>query len=100
MSTLYIEEFQVADMGQIGQVVQAARQPSVARQAIAFTGTAGTSAAFNAKTNLVRIHADSLCSYAFGTAPVATTAFPRLAAGVSEYFQVNPLDKVSAITNV
>ena len=70
-------------------------------QVIDYSGGAAASNAFKNNTQLVRIHNDSICSVAFGTAPTATTSNRRMAANTTEYFTV-PLGasyKVSAITN-
>ena len=98
MSNLYISEY--SDMPQqTGILIQAGHEPAVATQKVAFTGTAGQSAAFNAKTRFVRIHVDGIASVAFGSNPTATTSDARMVAGQTEFFGVNPGDKVSAITN-
>lgn len=108
MSTLYIEEYgSIGSTPVNGQVfgpvqIQAAAQPRIAEQHITFTGTAGTSLAFNAATRLVRIHVDGICSYRFsvgaaGTAAVTTD--PRMPADNIEYFVVPGGAFVSAITN-
>lgn len=99
MSVLYIEEFTTA-LVQNGGVVAVGQEPAVAVQAVTFTGTAGTSSAFNAATKIVRLHTDGICSYRFSTAgTAATTSYPRMVAGQTEYFAVLPADKVSAVTN-
>jgi hypothetical protein len=101
MSIMYLEEFAgISNTPTSNIVAQAAQQPSVVTQTFSFTGTAGVSSAFNTKTNLVRVHADGICSYLFSSAGTsATTANPRLAAGTTEYFSVRPGDKISAVTN-
>jgi hypothetical protein len=76
-------------------------EPPVAEQVVDYTGGVASSAAFNAKTRLVRIAADSICSILFGTAPTAATTNQRFAAGQTDYKGV-PIGagfKVSAITN-
>lgn len=101
MATLYITEYQGTGL-QPNQSIQSPMEPPLATQALTYTGTAGVSAAFSAKTQLVRITSEAVCSYLFSSAgTAATTSSPRLAAGVSEYHAV-PLGqgfKVSAITN-
>jgi hypothetical protein len=63
--------------------------------------TSTQSAALNAKTVMVRVHTDSICSIAFGTNPTATTNNKRLAANTTEYFSVDPGKslKIAVITN-
>jgi len=106
MATLYITEFQA--LGQAGLPTsgfgpngptQAAQQPPVVDQTPLAIGAATQSAAFNAATTLVRLHADSVCSILFGANPTATTANARMAAGQTEYFGVLPGMKVSVIAN-
>lgn len=99
MATLYVAEF--GSLGDTAQsVAQIGQAPPVAEQALAIGGASVPSAAFNNDTQLVRIHADAICSIAFGTAPVATTANMRLAAGQTEYFGVVRGQKVAVIVNV
>jgi len=94
---MYITEY--ASIG--GSRAHVAQEPAIAVQKISFTGTPGTSAAFNAATNFVRIHVDGIASIKFGTNPTAATTDPRMPADSIEYFAVPPAGscKVSAITN-
>lgn len=75
------------------------RTPPVAEQTVAIGGASAQSAAFNAATQVVRVHADAICSIAFGANPTATASTMRMAAGQTEYFAVNPGDKIAVITN-
>jgi hypothetical protein len=71
---------------------------STAYQAVAFTGTAGTSAAFDSDTTVISVQADAACAVRVGAAPVAVaTDFP-LAANTMYDFAVQPGEKISAIT--
>jgi hypothetical protein len=97
MGIMYITEYQSADVG-TGGAIQVAHEPRIADQVITFT-THVESAAFNAKTKLVRLETDSICSFTIGTTPTATTSMSRMVAGQTEYFGVNPGDKVSAVSN-
>ena len=94
MASLYVTEY--ATLG-AGQVV--AESPPVAIQKVSYTGTAGTSSAFNARTRYIRVHTDGICSFAIGTSITATTSYPRMAADQTEYFAVTPGHTISAITN-
>lgn len=98
MSRLFVEEYATSALSFRGGL-PAAQQPPLATQVIDYTAGAVQSAAFNAKTTFVRIHCDASCSYSFGTNPTATTSTARLPTGGTEYFGVNPGDKVSAISN-
>lgn len=98
MATAYIREYREAYVQQ-GSSIQIANEPAITDQTVSFTGTAGTSAAFNANTKFVRIQTDGICSFLFGASPTALTTSARLAAGTTEYFGVIPGQKVSFITN-
>ena len=101
MGILYITEFaQLAPAGAPGGWGQVPLQPALAEQKITYSTTT-QSAAFNAKTRMVRIHTDSICSIEFGTNPTATTSTGRMAAGATEYHGV-PVGQnymVAVITN-
>lgn len=99
MATLYIEEYTTAPIINNGQIMQMAKQPSVAQQTVAISGTSAQSAAFDANTKYVRIHTDAVCSFLFGSDPTATTSDPRMAASQTEYFAVPGGYKVAVITN-
>lgn len=103
MSTAWVEEFSgVPDVG-IGGGAQAPIQPSITTQVVTYTATAGvTASGFNAKTNLVGITSDGICSFLFaasGTTPTATASNSRLAAGNTNFYTVAPGGKVSFVTN-
>jgi hypothetical protein len=85
----------------VGGQGQIPLQPPLAEQQVDYTAGHAESAAFNAKTLLVRIEVDSIAAYTFGAAPVAnTTGSARLVAGQTEYHGVPPGlgHKVSFIT--
>lgn len=102
MSSAYITEYQGTGL-QPNQSIQSPMEPPlVATQKVTFTGTAGTSATLNAKTQLVRINCDGICSYLFSTAgTAATVSDARLSLGVTEYHSVPKGSnlKISFITN-
>lgn len=100
MAVLYITEYAEMQIGPAGRVGQMPVEPPIAEQTLAI-GTVVSSAAFNAKTRLVRLHCDAICSVLFGTAPTASVTTGRMAANQTEYRGV-PLGqsfKVSVITN-
>ena len=100
MAVLFISEHEV--MGaQHGGLVQAVSQAPLAEQTVAIGGASAQSAAFNARTQVVRIHTDAICSIKFGTNPTATTSTARMIAGQTEYFAVprGAAYKVAVITN-
>lgn len=96
---MYITEF--ADAGYSASGSSVGVEPMVADQAVTFTGTPGTSAAFGNATKMVRIQVDGIASIKFGTAPTAATTNRRMTSGQTEYFLVpqGGAYKVSAITN-
>lgn len=73
--------------------------PPVAEQVVAIGVASAQSAAFNAETRMVGIHADAICSVAFGVNPTAVATNRRLAANSTEYFEVIAGHKVAVITN-
>ncbi len=100
MAKLYITEYtdQVRDLN--GQVVPVGDEPGIVTQSpVSIAGSAAVSAAFNAKTRFVRLHTDAICSVAFGASPTATTNDKRMAADQTEYFGVQPGQKVAVTPN-
>lgn len=96
---MYVTEF--TDSGYAANGSSLGAEPAAANQAISFTGTPGTSAAFKNNTKLVRVAVDGVASIAFGTAPTAVANTDRrMGAGQVEYFlvPVGGAYKVSAIT--
>lgn len=82
MSVITITEYASIALVQVGGAqAQVPAEPPLAEQAIAITGSSVQSAAFNAKTTLVRINIDGTAAAAitFGTNPTATT--PSAGAG-------------------
>jgi orotate phosphoribosyltransferase len=47
----------------------------------------------------VRVHTDAICSIAYGANPTATINSFRMNANTTEYFGVNPGDKIAVISN-
>jgi len=101
MAKLYITEFRNAQqlpglLNSIPDVMGVIDQTPVT------IGASSTqSSAFNAGTSVVRLHADAICSVAFGTDPTATAANMRMAANESLLIAVRPgvSFKVAVITN-
>ena len=79
-----------------GNILPVPGYPQVSRT-VAYTGTAGNSAAFAATTRFVRVRATTDCFIAFGSAVTATTSNHFLAANETQDFGVTPGDRVSAI---
>lgn len=86
--------------------IPSGEEPAIATQVVDYTAGTTASTVFNVKTRFVRIHVDSIASFVFAVAPVATTANARMAANTTEYFGVpnSPAEtgsglKVAFITN-
>lgn len=95
MAKLYISEYATLAQNGTAQVVI---EPALAVQVVDFSGGVASSAAFNAQTNIVRLHTDSTCSVRFGGG-AATTSYPRMSAGQTEHSGVQPRSTVSVIAN-
>ena len=68
-----------------------------ATKSVAYTGTAGTTAAVGSKTTKARIWATTDCFVRIGDSLTATTSDMPVAAGIPEYFDINPGQTVSFI---
>lgn len=100
MATLYIAEHAGVAGTQIGgNYAPIVSCPGLAEQTVAIGGTHAESAAFNANTTIIRVHTDAICSISIGAAPVATTAFRRMAANATEMFGVRGGQILSVIAN-
>lgn len=100
MAICYITEY--SEMPRInGQIALVGQEPAAVAQApLAFTGTAGLSAAFGANTKFIRLHVDGIASVKFGLAPTAVAnTDARMIAGTTEFFGVVPGHKVSVVTS-
>jgi hypothetical protein len=81
---------------------QIAKMPPVRIQSLTISTASGTSLAFSANTNIVRLQSDANMAVAFGaigslTATAVSTSMP-LTAGAPEYFGVTPGQVLAAIT--
>jgi orotate phosphoribosyltransferase len=97
MAKLYVTEFESIFLSG-GQSV-AVTPPIFDQTPLAIGASSVASAAFNAKTGLVRIETDAICSLAWGATPVATANNMRMNANTVEYFAVQAGAKVAVITN-
>jgi hypothetical protein len=73
--------------------------PPITEQTVTIGSSSTQSAAVNAKTMMVRVHTDAICSIAFGNNPTAVATNMRLAANQTEYFGVTAPMKIAVITN-
>lgn len=97
MANVRITEFGSAMVGPWG-ATQVPLAPALTHQTVTI-GTEAKSSAFNQSTHLIRVQAEDICCIEIGSAPTATTDMVRMVAGQTEYFGVNPGDKLSAITS-
>ncbi len=92
MGNLYIQEYECTiNQGK----VQAGLEPRIASQKVSFT-TSAASASFNSATRFIRLWSDIDVWVKFDFDPTAVVTDMPLAAGVPEYFGVNPDHKVAA----
>ena len=100
MGKLYVTEF--AEMGSVGRtadvggVPQAAKLPFLLTQVVNYTASVA-SAPFGERTRFVRVHTDSACHITVEDNPTATTSMARMAADQTEYFCVNPGQRIAAV---
>ena len=109
MASLYVTEYQ--GVGQVdpdstdGQTsyrvtAQAPKGPALVEQKITVSGSSTQSSAFNRRTYLIRVHTDVVCSVSVGGSnPSATASSARMAANQTEYFSVDPGDRIAVISN-
>jgi hypothetical protein len=96
MAKLYVTEFERPR----NQWVNIANTPPLVDQTPVVIGAGSLqSAAFNAKTAMIRVATDAICSIAIGTNPTATTNNMRMAADQVEYFSVQPNQLIAVIAN-
>lgn len=100
MAKLFISEYNrmLVDF-KVGHPTPVPMEPPLVEQTVAIGGTSAQSAAFNANTKFIRVHADVVCSRLLGANPVATLDNARMAAGATEYVGVEPGDKIAVIAN-
>lgn len=102
MSKLYVTEYASIVPQQLGSVIPICDSPPLATQVLDFSGGHAESSAFNAKTRMIRLSPDAICSYLVSSGGTAAgTSDSRLAAGAVEYLGV-PIGqsfKISAIAN-
>jgi hypothetical protein len=100
MAVLYITEFDTTKIiegaGAPGIITD---EPPLAEQTVAIGAGSVQSAAFNAGTQMIRVHTDAVCSIAIGTNPTASATTRRLAANQTEYYGVMAGQKLAVIQN-
>lgn len=103
MTKLYVSEYSDQPAASYtGLGLQIVKDPALVEQVpVAIGASAAASAPFSARTRIVRLHADSVCSIVIGPAAttVATANNQRMAANQTEYKMVDGGYIVSVITN-
>jgi hypothetical protein len=82
---LFLTEYSNLSRDLGSNFIAAGMEPSIAEQALTLPAT---SAAFNAQTAFVMVHAQEAACLAWGTAPSATTSKQRIAAGETRFVGV------------
>jgi hypothetical protein len=98
---LYLTEYRDLARDTNNRDIAVAMEPSVAEQALTVSGSSSQSAAFNAQTSYVMVHAQEAACLAWGTNPTATTSKQRIGANETRFVGV-PMGKsfkVAAITS-
>ena len=92
MAVLYVTEYTNVGRELKANISQSAAEPALAQQSLAIGAGSVASVNFNAKTRLVRVHSDAVCSIkiAAGAVPVAVATAQRMAANQTEYFAITP----------
>lgn len=98
MALLYITEYKNLPL-RFGQLAPVVQEPGhVTQTPVAIGGGSLQSAAFNAETIYVRLHADTPCNVLFGTNPTAIVdVSQKFAADQTEFKAVIKGDKVAVI---
>jgi hypothetical protein len=82
-----------------GNPLPVAELPPLVTQKLTNSATSVQSAAFNAATRMIGVHADAVVSISIGTNPTATTNDRRLPANTTEYFFVASGQRLACINN-
>lgn len=98
MTTLSITEYANLARSGDGPFVLTGQEPAVTEQEITIGGASAQSAAFNARTRFVMVHAAAVCALAFGDNPTAVNNRHRLGAGETRFYGVSPGQKLAVIT--
>lgn len=98
MATVYVSEY--PDLHPyLGGISPMVVEPALVEQTVAIAAGSTQSNAFGARTSVIRVHTDAVCSILVGDNPTATATNKRLAANQTEYFRVAAGHKIAVITN-
>ena len=100
MAILSVSEYSRLGRDSQANVIQTGPEPARVYQELAIGAGSVQSAAFDSATRFLRVHADAPCRVLFGTNPTAAVGTsPRMAANSTEFFEVQPLQKIAVITS-
>lgn len=98
---LFITEYASLAKDTFDFKIPAGQEPALANTSITISASSTQSAAFNARTSFIMIHAQEATCLAWGTNPTAVTSQQRIAAGETRYvgIPVNAGYKVAGIAS-
>lgn len=99
MAKLYISEYFALKRVEGAGVAQLVDEDSFIQTQVADFTSGHAEKTLDARTTIVRLCADAVCSLAYGTAPVATTNDKRLPADTLEYLGVRGSRVISVVAN-
>ncbi len=94
MATAWVTEYAGLASDSNGKIAPVGKEPAITTQTFSFT-THVESAAFNAKTTIVRVYCSASARLAFGAAPTAVAGSTPVAATTEFWAGVFGGDKVS-----
>jgi len=94
---LFLTEYSSLASDSFSYGIAAPMEPAVAEQTVAVGGSSTQSAAFNASTSFVMVHAQEACCLKWGTNPTAVNTAQRMGAGETRFVGVKPGYKVAVI---
>jgi hypothetical protein len=97
MATLYVSEF--GSIGTGGQAQIVSGKPLASQTVAIGASSAASTNPFVSGARIIRVHTDAICSIAIGASPTAVAAALRMGANQTEYFEVQPGDKIAVIQN-
>lgn len=98
MAKIYVTEHEKMTLS-FGNLLPVVKMPPLASMTAPIGVSSTQTSGFGSSTYIVCVHADTICSVAFGTNPTATTSDRRIASNATEYFEVVPGQKIAVIVN-
>jgi hypothetical protein len=95
MAVCYISEYP----GGSPHGSQAPPEPAITEQTVPIGATSAQSQAFSGGTKMIRVNVDAACSIAIGPDPTAVATAKRLSQNQTEFFVVQPGDRLAAVQN-